>query len=150
MTAVRLCWLERSWRKAKRNPRWPLPTRPARGTGARWVLGHSSMTVTSRKLAIQILLINNRFMFLFVFLAFSRKKLISFFFSFLPFFSCSLAGYGLCWSNQAVHNCSVQPSRPNSRCPSWIIMEIQSAGQPAVYCNRIWFCFHTKVQWTLQ
>lgn len=39
MTPVRLWRLEKSWRRARRKLRWLLPAPPARGTGARWVLG---------------------------------------------------------------------------------------------------------------
>lgn len=39
MTPVRLLRLEKSWRRARRKRRWLLPAPPARGTGARWVLG---------------------------------------------------------------------------------------------------------------
>lgn len=41
MTPVRLCWLGRSWRKARRKLRWLLLAPPARGTGARW--GHTDI-----------------------------------------------------------------------------------------------------------
>lgn len=36
MTQVRLCWLERSWRRARRKQRWLLQVHLARGTGERW------------------------------------------------------------------------------------------------------------------
>lgn len=142
MTPVRLCWLERSWRRARRKLKWHLPAPPARGTGGRWVLTQCCLAVcniveiTNCYFIPQWLHINIGYSMLWErsLHAHCRCRQPATVLYLTDIFKCKWCaplppGNGLCWSNQAMHHCPVQPLRPDPRHPCRFPVEVQSAGQ---------------------